>query len=80
MILPDNANSILNQANELQYNQIESLPEDIDALIRRIQEVREAYLVSVQTTGLGREHFVAITDELLSRLKEASRLVGSVKL
>lgn len=80
MILPDNANSILNQANELQYNQIDSLPEDIDALIYRIQEVREAYLASVRTTGLGREHFVAITDELLNRLKEASRLVGSVKL
>lgn len=80
MALMDSANAIVNQAKDLQRSRINPLPEEMDLLVRQVQEVRRAYEASVQYSGLGQERFVTITDHLISRMKEVSRLMESVKL
>lgn len=80
MILRDEMNSILSQKDQLQYQQINELPGDIDSLIRELDQVRYALRASTQNSGMGQERFDLIVLELTDRLREASKLLGSVKL
>lgn len=80
MGLSDQMSSAQERAREIKYNQIDKLPEDLNAMIRQLQEVRSAYYSVSGGTGLGNEQFFAKIDKVIRKLKGAAESLGSVKL
>lgn len=80
MAIQDTANAVASQAKELQRSRINPLPEEVNDLIRQVEEVRRTYEASVRGSGLGQERFMSVTDQLISRMREVARMMESVKL
>lgn len=67
-------------ARALQNQQIRTLPEDMDQLIRKLRRIQEDFRTVSKLSNIGAPQFNEKLGKVICNLEQAARLVGDIKL
>lgn len=66
--------------HDIQYKRIKKVPDDLGSLVQELEKIQQTYRTASHMSNVGANQFMEALNDVVLNLKQATDLIGNIKL